>query len=74
MLDRLRRIVGVIYDARTISRPQGEIDLTLVHIQETGRHIALTVLSTSKVICLPHVWDESMTGCQSRMSLNKNMI
>jgi len=54
------------YDARTMSLPQGEIDLGLVVGGSGGGYIALTVLSTSKVMCLPHVCEESMAIRQSR--------
>lgn len=37
------------------------MDLALDDPPDEFRYIALTVLSTSKVICLPQVCDESMT-------------
>ena len=50
-----------MYDASTISLPQGEIDLKISLLYGSrGGYIALTVLSTSKVMCLPHVCDESI--------------
>jgi hypothetical protein len=52
---------GIVYEANTISRPQGEIDLALDKARRLTGYIELTVLSTSKVICRPHVCDESIT-------------
>jgi len=51
-----------------MSLPQGEMDLRLVGDGDGGGYIALTVLSTSNVMCLPHVCDESMAIRQSRKS------
>jgi len=62
------------YEASTMSLPHGEIDLRLVLSGSGEGYIALTVLSTSKVMCLPHVCDESMAIRQSRNVVQNRKI